>query len=230
MDTRDNELKKALGEFPLTYFVIRGNHEERVTNVMAEAPKSEWYMSIAFGNRVFVQSKYPYIKYAEDRALVYKFYDKNVLVIPGAYSVDKYYRVMRGWRWFPGEQMTSWEMEDCENDILNEQLNWKCDIVLSHTCPYHFEPTDLFIQGIDQNQVDKTMERFLGQIERKLDYKLWLWAHFHDFRHYELTDRDAFMLDAGHVIFDLIYPPFILYFYKKIWYNYYRKYERMDIL
>ena len=35
-----------------------------------------------------------------------------------------------------------------------------------------FEPTDLFLSVVDQSTVDKTMERFLGEVEFGLDYQL----------------------------------------------------------
>lgn len=203
-DERDNFLKQKLKEYPFTYFVIRGNHDERITNVIAESknPKN-WTINNFAGNMVDVEISHPHIKYASDRAALYTIADQTTLVVPGAYSVDKYYRLQKGWNWFPGEQLTALEMEECEEKILKEQLNWKCDMVLSHTCPIHFEPTDLFLSVVDQSTVEKTMERFLGQIERKLDYKLWMWGHFHAYREYDLTDRRAIMLDAGQTVIDL---------------------------
>lgn len=201
---RDIELKQKLIKYPFTYLVIRGNHDERIVNVVAEAQNpSDWRIETFCGNMVHVEKQFPQIKYTQDRAALYQIAGQTTLVIPGAYSVDKYYRLHMGWNWFPGEQLTALEMEECEEKILEEQLNWKCDMVLSHTCPIHFEPTDLFIPSVDQSTVEKTMERFLGQIERKLDYKLWMWGHFHAYREYDLTDRHAIMLDAGQTVIDL---------------------------
>lgn len=59
---------------------------------------------------VDVEVSYPHIKYASDRAALYTIADQLTLVIPGAYSVDKYYRLQMGWNWFPGEQLTALEM------------------------------------------------------------------------------------------------------------------------
>lgn len=67
--------------------------------------------------------------------------------------------------------------------------------MLSHTCPIIFEPTDLFLSVVDQATVDKSMERYLGEIEYKLDYEAWLWGHYHQFRDYPRTDgRKRLML------------------------------------
>jgi 3-oxoacid CoA-transferase subunit A len=76
-----------------------------------------------------------------------------------------------------------------------------CDLVLSHTCPVAWEPTDLFLKGLDQSTVDKTMERYLGEIEYNLDYKAWLWGHYHAYRDYPRTDgRRRTMLYNQEVI------------------------------
>ena len=61
--------------------------------------------------------------------------------------------------------------------------------MLSHTCPVIYEPTDLFLSIVDQSMVEKDMERYLGQIEYQLDYKAWLWGHYHQFRDYPRTDE-----------------------------------------
>jgi 3-oxoacid CoA-transferase subunit A len=72
--------------------------------------------------------------------------------------------------------------------LLLDLEQWKCDLVLSHTCPIIYEPTDLFLSCIDQSMVDKTMERYLGEIEYKLDYRAWCWGHYHQHREYPSPD------------------------------------------
>ena len=80
----------------------------------------------------------------------------------------------------------------------------KCDLILSHTCPIGYEPTDLFMSTIDQSMVDKTMERYLDFIEHGVDYKIWLWGHFHEFRDYSRLDGKAkIMLSAGNEVVEL---------------------------
>ena len=183
---RDEDAKQKLGKFPFTYFVIRGNHEERPSVCAAKNP-GLWHTETFWGNTVYVENQFPHIKYALDEVSLYwipyddhKYY--QTLVIPGAYSVDKYYRLQNGWSWFEGEQLTAAEMErglDLIHCFDNE-----VDLVLSHTCPILFEPTDLFLSFVDQNMVDKTMERYLGKIEYQLQYNTWLWGHYHATREY----------------------------------------------
>lgn len=59
------------------------------------------------------------------------------------------------------------------------ERNWKIDIVLSHTGPLKYEPTEVFLPMIDQSTVDKSTEVWLEQIEAKLDYERWYFAHYH---------------------------------------------------
>mgnify|MGYP006935991031 CR=1 FL=1 len=77
--------------------------------------------------------------------------------------MDKYYRIQRNLGWFNNEQLSEKEMEIGKE--LIEGYDNEFDIVLSHTCPKIYQPTDLFMPIIDQSSVDDTMERYLGEIE-----------------------------------------------------------------
>lgn len=207
LDSRDKAFKQKLSKYPFTYFVVRGNHEERASNIARNNP--DWQFENFWGGIVLVEKEFPYIKYASDIPEVYHIpyiadYSEGTkendwcdegepiiktwttFVLPGAYSVDKDYRLAMGYSWFKDEQMTEEEKDSGLCDL--EHLGYKCDLVLSHTCPCIFEPTDLFLPMIDQSTVDKSMERYLGQIEFLLDYKCWLWGHYHKFRDYPRTD------------------------------------------
>ena len=54
--------------------------------------------------------------------------------------------------------------------------------VLSHTVPYDYRPVELFLSMIDQSTVDESTELWLGEIEKKLDYKWWYAGHYHTSR------------------------------------------------
>ncbi len=196
LNHRDEEFKRKVGKYPFTYFVIRGNHEQRPSILAKESP-DKWHREIMWGWEVWVENEYPYIKYAMDYVAMYYipyeldyvdpgdgteyYHYLRTLVIPGAYSVDKIFRLHNNWSWFPEEQLSDTERK--AGKLLLESIDWQCDLVLSHTCPTIYEPTDLFLP-IDQSIVDKTMERYLGEIEYKLNYKVHLWGHYHCFREY----------------------------------------------
>ena len=175
---RDSKFKKKLGNFGFTYFCIRGNHEERPENCAAAHP-DDWHQEDFFGNKVWVENKFPYIKYALDQPAVYNINDKSALVIPGAYSVDKDYRLQRGWTWFKDEQLSYDERVESYN-LLNKTYNY----VFSHTCPASWMPyiQDLFLSQLDQGKIDKTMENYLQYVATNIHWDHWYFGHFHDDR------------------------------------------------
>ena len=173
-DYRDRNFKRDLSKFPFKYFVIRGNHEERASNRAIIEPDL-WEEVECFGNTCLRQPVFPNIYYAKDEGGIYNIAGRKTLVIPGAYSVDKWYRLQSGWSWFPNEQLTLRERQNLEELAVDQHFN----LVLSHTCPYSKMPTDLFLRGIDQSVVDNTMERWLDRLDNNITYDLWCWGHYH---------------------------------------------------
>ncbi len=189
---RDDQYKEKLQHYNMTYFVIRGNHEERPSICMEKYP-DKWHIEEFWGNSVYVENDYPFIKYALDIPAKYEIptaqgESLQTLVLPGAYSVDKYHRIANGWSWFSQEQLNDEEMAAGTDLALSQ--SW--DLVLSHTCPICYEPTDLFLSVVDQSTVNKTMERWLGGLEYQMSYTLWCWGHYHANRvypHFNSSDR-----------------------------------------
>lgn len=166
----DKILKNNLLQYPITFFCIHGNHEERPENIKS-------YKTKLFHNGiVYYEEDYPNILFAKDGE-IYDFNNHSVLVIGGAYSVDKYFRLGRGYNWYESEQPS----ELVKNKVMEvlESIDNKIDIILSHTCPYKYLPREMFLTGIDQSAVDNSTEYFLDKIEEKVDYKLWYCGHFH---------------------------------------------------
>jgi len=98
-------------------------------------------------------------------------------VIGGAYSVDKYYRLGRGIDWFEDEQPSEEIKKNVE--IKLETIAWKINTVLTHTCPAKYIPTEAFLPGLDQENVDRSTEDWLDRIEDLVTYKHWLCGHWH---------------------------------------------------
>ena len=53
------------------------------------------------------------------------------------------------------------------------------DFILSHTCPLSWEPIDLFLNGIDQSTVDKSMEVWFDELKDNIKWKYYLFGHYH---------------------------------------------------
>ena len=100
---------------------------------------------------------------------------KKCLVIGGAYSVDKFYRLSMGYKWWADEQPTLTIKEYVEQQCKTHPV----DMVFSHTCPYKYAPTECFLPGLDQSTVDNSTEHWLDTIEEMLDYKAWYLGHWH---------------------------------------------------
>lgn len=167
-NTRDIRLKQMLSQEKITLFCIHGNHEIRPANIPAYKVK-EWH-----GGNVYFEEEYPNILFGIDGE-IYDFNGKKSLVIGGAYSVDKMYRLMRGYGWWEDEQPSNEIKAKVEAVVANNKI----DIVLSHTCPLKYEPVEVFLKGINQLQVDKSTEEWLDRIESDVNYEKWYCGHYH---------------------------------------------------
>lgn len=202
LDRRDEKLKRKLGEYKIQFFVIRGNHEQRAS-ICAEKNPDDWTLEPYYCNFVLVEKKFSYIKYALDIPAHYQIpiegESVQVLSLPGAYSVDKEFRLINNLGWFSKEQCTKEERE--HGTSLAKNKNW--DMILSHTCPFSFQPTDLFLSVVDQSMVDNTTERWLDQIERETDYKLWAFGHYHRNRIYSDNENYNMLMLFNNGFFDI---------------------------
>lgn len=168
LNEEDREFKEYLSKLNIKLFCIQGNHEERPENI-------PFYKETdMFGGKVYIEYDFPNLIFAKNGE-IYNIDDKKVLVIGGAYSVDKDYRLMYGHQLFKDEQLNESEKEMIFNKFKGKHI----DIVLSHTCPKKYEPIEVFMSGIDQSKVDKSMEEFLDKIEESIDYDKWYCGHYH---------------------------------------------------
>ena len=170
---RDARTKKVLEDSGFSFYLVRGNHEDRPENI--DGMISVYDEDVA--GDVWFEPTFPHIKYFKDGG-IYNINNHRTLVIGGAYSVDKWYRLQMGYMWFAQEQLTETEMEEIEKNVVGQSF----DLILTHTCPFSWEPVDLFLGGIDQSTVDKTMEFWLDSLKDKISWKVWLFGHYHDDR------------------------------------------------
>lgn len=187
----DRRFKRYIESLPITFMLIRGNHESR--------PDQSWptrtKLTDTYSGTFIIEPDYPSILYAQDGRMYSLNTEngwKNAFVIGGAYSVDKYYRLgayaagNHSLKWFEDEQLSEEEMITVEHQLdkaleLNDN---QMSYILTHTCPTSMEPKDMFLPQIDQSTVDKSMEIFLERILKKLEeknvqYEKWFCGHWH---------------------------------------------------
>lgn len=182
------DLRRAMAKYPCTFFIMRGNHDKRYGKYAQQHP--ERWKTINFGeNEAYVDYKYPNIIYARDDAAIYIIDDIKFLLIPGAYSVDKNYRIMNNMPWEKDEQLTKEELAAAVNLAWNNDIN----IILSHTGPLQFQEKmkDLLLDYVinPDNQMEETMDLIYDTIGQNID---WYWGHFHGTRDFN---------DNAHLIY-----------------------------
>ena len=128
------------------------------------------------GDTAYVEEAYPRFILASDGAR-YHINGRDFLVIGGAYSVDKPYRLQMGYCWFPDEQLTVSEMEEIRKKVIEHGC--REDIILAHTCPYDQRPVECFLSGVDESSVDNSTEHFLQEIVDTADCNAFYCGHWH---------------------------------------------------
>lgn len=166
----DKLRKSYLENLPITYLCVHGNHDSRPYK-----DKKVELHQFKHG-KVWTNPEFPSIHFAKDGE-IFNIDKKCTIVIGGAYSVDKPLRIKNGWTWHNDEQPDDKIKKYVEDQLY--KVRWNVDIVLSHTVPYNYRPTDLFIKGLDQSTVDSSTEEWLQKIENKLTYKKWYAGHYH---------------------------------------------------
>lgn len=173
----NNDYKNILLDMSCKIFCIHGNHEYRA-NKLPQYKRARY-----FGGEVYQEYNYPNILFAKDGE-IYDIENNKCMVIGGAYSVDKYYRLARGYSWHEDEQPD----ENIKNYCLRQldKIDWKIDYMFTHTCPFNYEPKEWFLNGLDQSTVDTSTESWLQKIHDRLGFKIWYCGHFHGHKYDEL--------------------------------------------
>ncbi len=167
----DDEKKKYLSKLKATFICLRGNHD-------ANHQKLECYKTKKmFGGIVYYEDKYPNILFTKDGE-VYTINGKKIFCCGGAYSVDKFYRLVHHYVWFEDEQPQDEDREYAAKRLFEN--GYEVDFVFTHTCPYFAIPKHLFLPGIDQKTVDNSTEMWLESLcDAGLTFKKWYCGHYH---------------------------------------------------
>ncbi len=164
-------MKRLLTRVKPIILCIHGNHEVTAGIQHTDLPneRMEWRDGLGGGSL-------PRLLFAMDGE-IFDLEGLRHLVIGGAYSVDKFYRLDRGYGWWPDEQPS----QEIKEKVIRtlDACGWQVNTVLSHTCPYRYEPREAFLPMIDQSTVDASTEEWLEEIERKLQYNHWFCGHWH---------------------------------------------------
>ena len=182
----DDRLKKEVNDRGYRFYCVRGNHEARPQDI----PTMIKQFDEKVHGVIYLEPEFPNIRYFLD----YGFYDINnytCYVIGGAYSVDKHWRLMRSGLteetniptksgWFANEQLTPEEKKRVEKQLHDFDTTGKIiDFMFTHTCPYSWEPRDLFLEAVDQSTVDDSMEKWLDNVKNIATGYVWCFGHFH---------------------------------------------------
>ena len=170
LDGRDRKVKRKLNKLGVNIFCIHGNHEARPQTIPT------YHQEIFKNGPVYIEDEYPNLKFAVDGE-IYLLGNHKTLVIGGAYSVDKNYRLANGYKWFSDEQPD----EETKRKVVKtlQDNYWTVNQILSHTCPASLVPTEAFSPGVDQSTVDTSTEDFLEIVKEDTYYWRWLCGHWH---------------------------------------------------
>ncbi len=186
LNERDEETKRKLASVNPTVLCVHGNHECRPEHI------SSYHLIEWNGGLVWVEDKYPNLLFAKDGE-IYTIEGQRYLVIGGAFSIDWKWRVNARAGWWADEQPSQAIKAFVEAQIGSHEV----DIVVSHTCPRKYEPTEVFLPGYEQSQVDKSTENWLDTIEEKVSYRAWYCGHWHTAKR---IDKMHFMFENWETI------------------------------
>lgn len=200
-------------EYPCNDFIImRGNHDDRYIRDMhlnigdstdLNQPKEH---ILKTEDNLWYNERYPNVYYVSDTGGLYHIENVDILFIPGAFSVDGGYRRAYHLPYEYQELLTKSEMNELYG-LVQDYLAVKSArplFVVSHTCPLTWEKyfRDLFFDGINQSEVDKSMEIWMNKVLNLLkgyeNFCGWYFGHFHD-------DRDI-PNSFGHMLFHNVVP------------------------
>lgn len=161
LSRRDKHNKEKISKLKCTVFCIAGNHEAKpwMVRKIEDGIESFFYDTKVWNDGVvFFEKKYPNLLFA-DSGEIYNLDGKKCIVLGGAYSVDKYYRITKYLINRPDRAL----------EILSKLgTNDISDFIESKAIPF-------VNHGIDDE--NRTVQRQLDTIATKLNYGEagWFW-------------------------------------------------------
>ena len=167
---RDKQVKEFLSTLPITLFCVHGNHDRRPAAIPS------YQETLWNGGLCYKEESYPNLIFAKDGE-IYDLEGQAVLVIGGAASADKAYRLEHGLPWWEDEKPSE-EIQYYTERKLSER-GWMVDQVLSHTLPLRYVPKERLEASQKAGSSDISTEQWLDRIEQRTDYKKWSAGHWH---------------------------------------------------
>ena len=161
---KDYLRQAAASELPITILCIQGNHEVPFKEMPAEKVR-------LFGGNGYESNGI----YFADNGTILNINDKRCLIVGGAYSVDKPWRLERGNAWWENEELTEAELDSIFDAVNGKEF----DFIFTHTCPHNFMPREMFLSFVDQSSVENRTEKALQRIHDVVKFNHWYCGHFH---------------------------------------------------
>ena len=157
---KEKKLLKKLGKKRYQILFLDGAHEN--FDLLEQYPVEEWS-----GGQVHrIDGSLKHLM----RGQVYVIEGKRIFTMGGGESDEKEMRAQQQ-KWFPQEMPNPQEKEAARKNL--ERFDWSVDYVLTHDCS---EKMKVFLSMGQQNN---SLNRFLTEIEGKLQFRKWFFGFYH---------------------------------------------------
>lgn len=156
-----------LESLPWTTCFIDGNHEN--FDLLNQYPQEQWH-----GGQIHhIRSNIVHLMRGE----IFDIDHVRCFCFGGAPSHDAQYRVSNV-NWWQEELPTMEQMKHAMHNL--DKVGWKVDMVLTHEVFESHELATKYTTNMDNYGPEYfDCKLFLDEIEKKLDYKVWLHGHYH---------------------------------------------------
>lgn len=151
---------RVIGEIGINILFLDGNHEN------FDELKKYPYENMFEGRVQIISKNIIHLLRGE----TYRINNRNILVIGGAVSTDKDSRI-EGKSWWKEEVPNEFERENAMNNL--KKLNYKVDMILSHTAP------SSVLKMLNAEYRCDEFTQFLETIDRDTCFKTWYFGHMH---------------------------------------------------
>ena len=191
-DNRTKHLLQKLENLPITFVMIRGDHDRRPF-VSDNGRELRYFLNPSFTGWFYVDKAYPSILFTLEYGW-YWFTGRHTFIIGGAHSFDAPYHcymrdmAYKNYRWFSNERLSLSEMKDALDVFRLLQLKKYSKTpfyIMSHTAPMKYVPDDAKKPVHDERfSSDFSMEKWMDELESAhtpsgLTYSKWYCGHWH---------------------------------------------------